>query len=103
MTITRDPKILCEAHLRDARKHETEGQLTLSLRELKEALRIRPRDPVLKGELERIQSLISATRCQSDPVSADRISSLFNLGIRYWDRNMPGVAIKEVCLVLCPL
>lgn len=29
-------------------------------------------------------------------ISVDRFASCFNLGVRYWDKNMPVVALREV-------
>ena len=44
----------------------------------------------------------ASSECIVDPcvtqvaLSVDRLVSTFNLGVRYWDKNMPVVALREV-------
>ena len=96
MKSNRDPRALFDSHVKKAREHEIDGQLSLAYRELSEALRIRPRDQRVRNEIRRLESVASTTTPTLEPSPAERFVSPFNLGVRYWDRNMPSVALKEV-------
>ena len=93
-----DSKSMFQSHLEQAQNHEKKGQLALSLRELREALRIRPRELSVKENINRLEGVISPPVVGPEPISSERFSSTYNLAIRYWDRNLPAAALKEVCL-----
>jgi hypothetical protein len=76
-----------------ARKQE----LLAVFSELRDALCDRRMDQsVLKYNQESCDSM-SSVWMVPDAVPADRLSSIFNLSVRYWDMNMPIAAIHEVC------
>ena len=92
----RTTQSLFEGHLTQARRHLTIGETSFALREFREALRLRPRDGSVRSEIERLNMIVSPHKSQSRIVPSERIRSLFNLTIRYWDNNMPSAALKEV-------
>jgi hypothetical protein len=94
--VYRSHQSLFESHIEKARAHENDGQNSLALREMREAIRLRPRDAVSRSEVQRLKSLVSPPVCKKGVVPAERLSSVFNLAIRYWDSNMPSAALKEV-------
>jgi hypothetical protein len=56
---------------------------------------------LLKGEdIENSISLPLLTPrfsvCRAQPKQVCRFASTFNMGVRYWDKNMPAVALLEV-------
>ena len=96
---SRDPRALFEAHLERARSHEAGGQFSLAVKELSEALRIRPRDPSIRHDINRLESVLETTASKTAVWPAERFAAPFNLAVRYWDRNMPTAALKEVCSI----
>jgi hypothetical protein len=79
-----------------ARSHADAGEHSLALREFKEASRLRPRDKSARTEVKRLNDIVNISESPPSRVPSERISSIFNLSIRYWDRNMPSAALKEV-------
>ena len=96
MKTIRDPRLAFEKHVNNAAKHESMDQLGLALREWREAARIRPRDANVRRELERLSNILSPPSLAPEPIPSERFASIFNLSVRYWDRNMASAALKEV-------
>ena len=96
MKTIRDPRLAFEKHVNNAAKHESMDQLGLALREWREAARIRPRDANVRRELERLFNILSPPSLAPEPIPSERFASIFNLSVRYWDRNMASAALKEV-------
>ena len=95
----RNSKTLFDEHVRAGCEHESRAQLKLAAHEFRQALRIRPRSAVVRKKLHNVEISLAEQLHSPVSVSADRFASLFNLGVRYWDRNMPSSAYKEVCLL----
>jgi len=93
----RTSKSLFDGHRMKASSHEAAGQMSLAIRELREASRLRPRDQSTRSEIDRIQRILVPPKLIPDSIPSERLCSIFNLSIRYWDRNMPSAALKEVC------
>ena len=80
-----------------ARTHLSNDEASLALREFREAARLRPRDEAVRSEIQRLNNMVNLpTDSQEHSVPSERIRSLFNLAVRYWDSNMPSAALKEV-------
>jgi hypothetical protein len=93
----RTPKSLFDCHRARAKSHESAGQLGLAIRELREAFRLRPRERTTVTELDRLLKVMDPPKVSPEKLPAERLCSIFNLSVRYWDRNMPSAALKEVC------
>lgn len=93
----RSSQELFDSHLVKSRTHEEAGEWSLAVRELREALRLRPRSSGARDDLERLKTMLTPPK-QCEAISGDRLSASFNLSIRYWDQNMPSAALKEVRL-----
>jgi hypothetical protein len=91
----RSSQELFDSHLVKSRTHEEAGEWSLAVRELREALRLRPRSSGVRDDLERLKTMLTPPK-QCDAILADRLSASFNLSVRYWDQNMPSAALKEV-------
>jgi len=92
-----DTHALANQHLTQAEEHEAKGsmkQLSLAIREYKEARRLRPRDAQIQ---ERLKAAVSRFRTMAAQPNAPllRFVSHFNLSLRYWDEGKTALAIKQ--------
>jgi|LauGreDrversion4_2_1035121.scaffolds.fasta_scaffold05013_2 hypothetical protein len=99
--VYRSHQSLFDSHIEKAHTHENEGQNSLALRELREAIRLRPRDATARSDMRRLKTLMCPPEFKKEVVPAERLRSIFNLAIRYWDSNMPSAALKEVRSARC--
>lgn len=89
---------LYEHHVAKAHEYEKENDMKSCHREWKDALRIRPSSVDARTAVDRLQTVLFPSQLEPLPVCAVRLSSYFNLSMRYWDRNMPKAALAEVCM-----
>jgi len=95
----RTTQSLFEGHPAKAQTHVNNEEFTLAMREYKEAARLRPRDRSVRSAIERLGEAFNSAELESRAISSERIRSLFNLTVRYWDNNMPSAALKEVTIL----
>lgn len=89
-----------EVRVQRAREHEAVGEINHGSLELKEPMRIRPSSVEAKRECARLQMLVLPVASAPMTLSSVRLTSFFNLSVRFWDRNMPSAALSEVCSLL---
>jgi hypothetical protein len=82
-----------EKHKQLAIEFESKGNITVAIREWKEAMRVRPNNPEPAANLKRLQEI--SIQETSSRVSLNAFISQFNLAIRYWDNNQPMFALAE--------
>jgi len=97
-----DTFALAQHHVKLAEEHESKGtrsQLSLAVREYREAHRLRPRD---QGVIDRLNASIRRYK-EREPIKGinlGRFVSHYNLSLRYWDEGKSDLALQEAALAV---
>eukprot|EP00397_Hematodinium_sp_SG-2012_P047959 GEMP01054752.1.p1 GENE.GEMP01054752.1~~GEMP01054752.1.p1 ORF type:complete len:270 (+),score=46.01 GEMP01054752.1:48-812(+) len=93
-----DPHSLAQQHVKLAEEHEAKGtpqQLSLAIREYKEAKRLKPRDQSVKDRLKSAVIRYRKISPHQPTIPMLRFASHFNLSLRYWDEGKTDLALTE--------
>ena len=84
-----------QQHVQQAQHCESQGNVSLALREWREARRLRPHHPLPPQQIARLEQLGLAELPSPSLPSLSAVAASFNLTVRYWDKGEGGFALAE--------